>query len=351
LSGSFFTDLQFPEDSTELKFLNLKDANLLYYLPEDTIEIKSLNLKFADVYFNSRNDENPLSSLYTSGNFKSKKVKSKLFAIDDLDFKFSVVNGAYKVESKMVRLFGKNANGTSDVTIQPFSDIPTISLKYNIEKFYAEEMLTTFLEDTVITGPLSLSMNLNARGDNLTSLGNSLSGQINLSGKDLLLYGLDADQIIEKFKRSQNFNLVDLGAVVLAGPVGIAVTKGSDLASIFVFNSGERSTINKIVSNWNINNGLYTIEDAAFTTSKNRIATKGMIDFAKDTLDLTIALIDKNGCSIFSQKAYGNLNEPTLGKVKVVGTILAPVTNLLDDVFGADCDVFYDGTVKHPNKN
>jgi len=348
LSGSFFTDLQFPEDSSEFKFLNLKDANLLYYLPEDTMEFKSLNLKVADVYFDSRNDENPLSSLYTSGSFRSKKVKSKLFAIDDLDFKFSVVNGAYKLESKMVRLFGKNAKGTSDVTIQPFSDIPTISLNYNIKKFYAEEMLTTFLEDTVITGPLSLSMNLNARGDNLTSLVNSLSGQINLSGEDLLLYGLDADQIIEKFKRSQNFNLVDLGAVVLAGPVGIAVTKGSDLASIFVFNSGERSTINKIVSNWNINNGLYTIEDAAFTTSKNRITTKGMIDFAKDTLDLTIALIDKNGCSIFSQKAYGNLNEPTLGKVKVVGTILAPVTNLMDDIFGADCDVFYTGKVKHP---
>ena len=141
----------------------------------------------------------------------------------------------------MVRLFGENAMGTSDVTIQPFSDIPTISINYNIKKFYAEEMLTTFLEDTVITGPLSLSMNLNAQGDDSTSLVKNLNGQINLSGKDLLLYGLDADQIIEKFKRSQNFNLVDLGAVLLAGPVGIAVTKGSDIASIFVFNSGEQN--------------------------------------------------------------------------------------------------------------
>ena len=77
LNGSFFTDLQFPEDSTTLKFLNLKDANLIYYLPEDTIEVKSLNLKVSDVYYNSRNDENPLASLYTSGNFRSKKINVK----------------------------------------------------------------------------------------------------------------------------------------------------------------------------------------------------------------------------------------------------------------------------------
>jgi AsmA protein len=350
LSGSFFTDLQFPEDSTALKFLNLKDANLLYYLPEDTIEFKALNLKVSDVYFNSRNDENPLAFLYTSGNFKSQRLKSKLFSIDDLEFKYSVVNGAYKLESKMVRLFGENATGSSDVTIQPFADIPTISINYNITKFYAEEMLTTFLEDTFITGPLSLSMNLNAKGADWTSITNNLNGQINLSGKDLLLYGLDADQIIEKFKRSQSFNLVDLGAVLLAGPVGIAVTKGSDFASIFVFNSGERTTINELVSNWYIRNGTFIIEDAAFTTNKNRVASNGYIDFSKDSLELNIALIDKNGCSIFSQTVKGNLNEPKLERVKVVGTILSPVTNLIEDIFGIDCDVFYDGSIKHPIK-
>ena len=122
------------------------------------------------------------------------------------------------MESKMVRLFGENATGTLDVSIQPFSNIPTISINYNVTKFYAEEMLTTFLEDTVITGPLSLSMTLNAQIADWTSLVKNLNGRINLSGKSLLLYGLDADQIIEKFKRSQNFNLVDLGSSIACRP-------------------------------------------------------------------------------------------------------------------------------------
>jgi hypothetical protein len=42
------------------------------------------------------------------------------------------------------------------------------------------------------------------------------------------------------------------------------------------------------------------------------------------------------------------MNSPTFGKVKVVGTVLAPVTNLVDDMLGNDCEVFYSGSVKHP---
>jgi hypothetical protein len=37
-----------------------------------------------------------------------------------------------------------------------------------------------------------------------------------------------------------------------------------------------------------------------------------------------------------------------MGKVKVIGTLAAPVTNLVQDVFGTDCDKFYNGSLKHP---
>ena len=58
--------------------------------------------------------------------------------------------------------------------------------------------------------------------------------------------------------------------------------------------------------------------------------------------------INKNGCSIFSQDLFGSFKKPQTGEIKVVGTILAPVTNLWDDVWGNDCDVFYNGSVPHP---
>lgn len=348
LSGLFFVELQFPVDSTILKFINLKEGNLIYRFSGDTINTKSLSLYLSDVYFNDAVNSNPFATLSTKGNLKASDFYSSGLNLNNIIMDFNVQDGTYKINSNQVRFFGESAKGKSQWILSPFSHFPSYNINYNVDKFYAEEMLTTFLLDTVITGPLSLSMDVNSGGSDWNTILNNMKGTINLSGKDLIFYGLDADEIIEKFKRSQSFTLMDLGAVLLAGPVGIAVTKGSDIASIFVFNSGERTTVNKLVSNWDINSGLFTIEDAAFTTNKNRIATIGIIDFARDTLDLTIALINKNGCSIFSQRAYGKLDEPELERVKVIKSILSPVTNLVNNVTGKDCDVFYRGIVKHP---
>jgi len=46
---------------------------------------------------------------------------------------------------------------------------------------------------------------------------------------------------------------------------------------------------------------------------------------------------------------FGTFEKPQIGEIKVIGTILAPVTNLWDDIWGNDCDVFYNGAVKHPD--
>jgi len=51
----------------------------------------------------------------------------------------------------------------------------------------------------------------------------------------------------------------------------------------------------------------------------------------------------------FQPGSVWEFRSPTLGKVKVPSTVLAPVTNLVDDILGTDCDVFYSGALPHPN--
>ncbi|HSR16809.1 MAG TPA: AsmA-like C-terminal region-containing protein, partial [Ignavibacteriaceae bacterium] len=216
--------------------------------------------------------------------------------------------------------------------------------------FYAEKMLASYMEKEIITGPLSLTMDLNTKGSDWESIVKNLYGKINLNGNTLVFYGLDADNLLEKFKRSQNFNLVDVGGVLLAGPLGIVLTKGSDYASLLTLNQGESTKISQLVSNWTINNGRFNIEDAAFTTAENHIALKGSIDFVHDSLNLVTALLDEDGCSEFLQELSGNINSPVPGKVKVFKTILAPITNLYNDVVGIDCEKFYYGSLEHPKK-
>ncbi len=165
----------------------------------------------------------------------------------------------------------------------------------------------------------------------------------------MVIHGLDIDDLIKKYNRSQKFNLVDVGAVILAGPVGLAVTKGSGYANLALGNKGDSTHITNFVSEWDIQNGKVLLKDVAFATEKNRIAGLGWIDLVSDSLDVTIAILDKNGCSVLSQTIYGSLDDPQQSEIKIVSTVLGPVTNLIDGALGKDCEVVYDGKLEHPS--
>ena len=135
---------------------------------------------------------------------------------------------------------------------------------------------------------------------------------------------------------------------MLAGPVGIAITKGTVFASIIIMSYGEKTHIRKLSSDWEIVNVNFEIKDVAFSTNGNRIAAKGWMNINTDSSYFTFAILDKNGCSILNHNICGSFSEPEMEKVKVVSAILVHVTNLVSDIFGSDCEVFYDGAVKHP---
>ena len=67
-----------------------------------------------------------------------------------------------------------------------------------------------------------------------------------------------------------------------------------------------------------------------------------------ETLDVTVAVLDKNGCSVISQSISGDLDDPEQSDVQIVGTVLGSITNLINGALGVDCRVFYDGQLKHP---
>jgi AsmA protein len=347
LNGSLFAELQFATDTMAMKLVSIKRGDLSYYFAEDTIETKSLEFFAKDVYYNSDNNPNPLATLTTNLLIKSKELYTNHFKVDDIHYDINADYGTYTVIPKQKSFFGSVGKGLH--ILKPFDEIPHYRIQYSISQFNAEDLLTTFLEDTVLTGKMDFSMDISMSGNEWDSLVSKLNGDIHLTGENLIMYGVDSDELIEKFKRSQKFTLVDIGAVLLAGPVGLAVTKGTDYASLIVLNSGEETHITKLVSDWNVHDGKLTVKDVAFATEKNRIAGYGWFNFAADSLDFSIALLNKNGCSIFSQDVFGTFEKPQTGEIKVVGTILAPVTNLWDDIWGNDCDVFYNGAVKHPN--
>jgi len=76
--------------------------------------------------------------------------------------------------------------------------------------------------DTLFTGTMDFETELAFNSGN--TMFESMDGFINLEGYDLILYGFDVDDVLKKFEKSQRFNLIDVGALFLAGPVGPVVS-------------------------------------------------------------------------------------------------------------------------------
>ena len=53
-----------------------------------------------------------------------------------------------------------------------------------------------------------------------------------MHGDNLVLDIGDLDKEFSRYESTQNFNLVDVGAFFLAGPIGLALTKGYDYSRI-----------------------------------------------------------------------------------------------------------------------
>ncbi len=142
----------------------------------------------------------------------------------------------------------------------------------------------------------------------------SAEGKISLSGNNLTLTGADLDQAIARYGASQNYNLLDLSAFVLAGPFGLMATKGYELSTL-ADNAGSSTRIGKVVSRWKVTKGVAHAEDVAMATGENRLAFQGALDFVRDEYsDVVVAVIDSNGCEKVRQRVHGPIAKPVVEK-------------------------------------
>lgn len=178
----------------------------------------------------------------------------------------------------------------------------------------------------------------------------TMNASFSLEGRDLKIEGVDLDNFIDKFKRSQNFNLADVGAVMLAGPAGLAVTKGGDYASLAFSKKGDSTFIHHFVADWSYRQGTLSTEDVALSTLKHRVASEGWYKVPKDSLDFMIRIVDKRGCELVGQRIYGLSAEPKYSRVKLIKTFLGPVKNFFRDL-GFGCEEVYQGKVEHPEED
>jgi AsmA protein len=268
------------------------------------------------------------------------------------DVKFSIAGkeGVFDLNPITMRVFGGTGSGNLRANFS--GSVPEYHVHYSLSKFHLAEFFKTLSPRNVGDGPMDFSTNLSMKGKTTDEIVRSAGGEASLHAHDLTLEIGDIDKELSRYESSQSFNLVDVCAFFFAGPLGLAVTKGYHFASIFQ-SSGGSSQIRTLVSKWNIEHGVAQAKNVAMATKENRIALQGGLDFVNGRFkDVTVALIDEQGCPRVQQKIRGSFSKPEVEKPSILTSLAGPARELLrqaKSLFGGHCDVFYAGSVAPPH--
>lgn len=341
-----------PLPALNLDHITLSGATLVYRDKQsgDGFETGDCKLVARRLHLAEGKSADLLKRLSATADFACAEVRTTTLAVTGLKVTVVGKNGIFEFKPVQMRVFGGEGSGSLQANFAGAT--PAYQLTYSLSKFRTEEFLKTLALENVAGGLMDFSATLSMQGKTMNELKRTAAGQLSLRGESLVLHGRNLDEEFVRYQSSQNFNLVDVGAFFFAGPVGLAVTKGYNFASIFQ-GSGGHSDIRMLVSDWTVERGVAMAQDVAMSTNKNRIALRGGLDFVNQQYrDLTMALINARGCATVKQKIRGSFQKPVVEKPNIIETLTGPAIKLLEKgkelIPGEKCKVYYAGSVAPP---
>jgi uncharacterized protein involved in outer membrane biogenesis len=340
-----------------VKKISISEGSLVYTdeTSGEKIEVGDLDLSIRNLFSSGMDSLGPFKNISFTGDSRCKILKIYNFTLMNLVIRAAGEKGIFDINPVSMNIFGGTGNGSIHVDVagpSPHYRVICTLNRVRIEELLQQYSLKTIPQKT-IEGPINFSADLTAMGRSADEVKRSLNGDLSLSGEDLMLHNVDIDALIMKYERSQNFNLVDVGAFLLAGPFGPILTKSYNFASLYEESQGGKGIIRKLVSVWKVKNGIAEARDVALASKKQRIAMKGKLNFINERfVDVTVAALDKRGCNVYSEKVQGPFRKPQIEKESVfksiAGSVLNPLTDAWKFIQGEECTVFYSGSVAQP---
>jgi uncharacterized protein involved in outer membrane biogenesis len=310
-------------------------------------EARECDIEINDAALVDSTREDILQHLALAAELDCAAISRDAIALEDVHLVVNGSEGKFVVEPMTMNLFDGAGSGT--VQIDFTAETPAYDIEYALPQFQTGEFLEAFFPKQTITGSTSFAAQLAMQGSTVDELKQSLSGGFSLRGDALTLHGIDLDEELAEFESTQNFSLIDVGAVFFAGPLGLAVTKGYDYASLFQ-KSDSNSEITKLISDWAVTNGVAQAQDVAMTTTENLIALDGSLDLHSSQFnELTVALLDSRGCASVQQVIRGPFREPEIDTAGFLMALAGPALSLIKQgvemLPGEQCEPFYKGSL------
>jgi uncharacterized protein involved in outer membrane biogenesis len=340
-----------------VKKISISQGSLVYAdeTSSEKIEVGGLDLSIRNLFSSGTDSLEPFKNISFTGDTRCKILKIYNFTLMNLVMRATGEKGIIDINPVSMNIFGGTGNGNIHVDVTGSS--PHYRVIYSLNRVRIEELFQQYslkkIPQKTIEGPINFSADLTTMGRSADEVKRSLNGNLSLNGENLMLYNIDIDALIMKYERSQNLNLVDLGAFLFAGPFGPVLTKSYNFISLYEESQGGKGIIRKLVSVWKVENGIAEARDVALASKKQRIAMKGGLNFINERfVDVTVAALDKRGCAVYSEKVHGPFRKPQIEKESIFKSIAGSVLNPLEDAWkfiqGEECTVFYSGSVAQP---
>src|SRR3990170_4686846 len=337
--------------SLDVTKISLSDGALFYADKKtgEELEAGDFHLDVSRLRFTGGKKSDLLKNLSFAAEFACKEFRKGSLAVSNLKLRIEGKDGVLDLNPVTMRLFGGQGSGSLRADLS--GSVPHYDGRYSLSGFRIEEFLKALSPKKIAEGSMDFSATLSMRGKTANEMKQAANGEVSLRGENLTLDGVDLDRTFSRYEASQSFNLVDVGAFFFAGPFAPLITKGYNFASLFQ-GSGGSSRIRALVSDWKVERGIAQAKDVAMATNENRIALVGNLDFVNERFnDVTVAVVDGEGCAKVRQKIRGSFQKPEVDKVSVLQSVAGPALNLFKQtkkLFGGKCEVFYAGSVAPP---
>jgi AsmA protein len=330
----------------------LSDLTFVYSNRQEGTSVQAgpCNVEASDLRIAATSGADLMKHLSFSAQVSCEQIKTRVLPMSDVKFSAQCAKGVLETKNAVLRAFG--GKGTAVVRAEFTGAVPTYRLHGVLSKFQLDEFSKNFSQKKFGDGLMDFSTDLKMSGDDADAMIASSEGEASLHGQELKLEVGDLDDELAHYKSTQRFNLVDLGAFLLAGPIGLAVTKGYDYAKV-IKSEGGSSQVPTFISEWHVEHGVAQARDVAMSTKANRVALKGNLDFVNhDFKDVIVAVLNAQGCATVEQKVHGPFSNPDVEKPNVLISLAGPALHLIRKAShalgGGRCEVFYSGSLPPP---
>lgn len=214
-----------PGTAFNLNDLKLSKGTIVYLNKKIGVkaELKEINLAVRDISL-ADTSENIIKNISFTGNFDCKEALYNSLRIENFKAPIKANKGIFSLKPLTMDVFG--GKGEGDVTIDESGSDSVYGTNVKVSELDFEKLEEYFNTKKVIggKGDFSASLTVNERGHR--SLMSSLDGTFALRADNLVTYTMDLDKVVSKYETSQQFDLFDVGAFFIVGPLGPIALRG-----------------------------------------------------------------------------------------------------------------------------